>query len=131
MSFSYCFRFVTRYCAHAQERSCSFALRYTCGDGFNENDLRHFTDTLDERLAEGNTYTTLAILANEGDRWEHPARRRPAPLQRADVLGRTLEPGEDVIELNDSATLHGLLGEKRHVGREHAVLGGGERVALG
>lgn len=88
MSFSYCFRFVTRRCTHAQERSCSFALRYTCGDGFSENDLRLFTDALNERLAEGdtyitlailanegNTYTTLAILANEGDRWEHPARR--------------------------------------------------------
>lgn len=79
MSFSYCFRFITRYCAHVQERSCSFALRYTCSDGFNENDLRHFTDALDERLAEGNTYTTLAILANEGDRWEHPAQAARSP----------------------------------------------------
>lgn len=51
--------------------NCSFALRYTCGDGFNENDLRLFTDALNERLTEDDTYTTLAILANEGDRWEN------------------------------------------------------------
>lgn len=51
--------------------NCSFALRYTCGDGFNENDLRLFSDALNERLAEGDTYITLAILANEGDRWEN------------------------------------------------------------
>ena len=82
MSFSYCFRFVTRRCAHAQERSCSFALRYTCGDGFNENDLRHFTDALNEQLAEGNTYTTLVILANEGDHWEHPAQVVHSPKAR-------------------------------------------------
>lgn len=82
MSFSYCFRFVTRCCAHAQEHSCSFALRYTRGDGFNENDLRHFTDALNEQLAEGNTYTALAILANEGARWEHPAQVAHSPTTR-------------------------------------------------
>lgn len=82
MSLSYCFRFVTRCCAHAQERSCSFALRYTCGDGFNENDLHHFTDALNEQLAEGNTYTTLVILANEGDHWEHPAQVVHSPKAR-------------------------------------------------
>lgn len=61
---------------------CSFALRYTCGDGFNENDLRHFTDALNEQLAEGNTYTALAILANEGDRREHPAQVVHSPTAR-------------------------------------------------
>lgn len=91
MSSSYCFRFVTLCSVHAQERSCSFALRYTCSDGFNENDLRLFTDALNERLTEGDTYTTLAILANEGDHWEHPtqvahsstARRRSWERPRA------------------------------------------------
>ena len=121
-SFSYCFRFVTRYCAHAQERSYSFALRYTCGDGFNENDLRLLTDALNERLARATPISRSLSSQTRATAGSTP-RRWPAPLQRADVLGRTLEPGEDVIELDDGATLHGLLGEKRHVGREHAVLG--------
>ena len=45
------------------------------------------------------------------------------PLQSADVLRMPLEPRANVVELDDRPALHGLLGEERHMGREHAVLG--------